>query len=79
MPRGPRTVVVRDIVGVAETLRIIGTPSRATFARWRKGVGVVERFPRPIRKLKMGELWDAEEVRVWLARNRPPMDEETDE
>jgi hypothetical protein len=61
MPRGPRTVVVRDIVGVAETLRIIGTPSRATFARWRKGVGVVERFPRPI----------------WLARNRPPMDEET--
>lgn len=67
MPRAARTVEVRSIVGVAETLRLCGGITRATLLRWRKRPG----FPKPIRRLKSGELWDASEVRAWLAENPP--------
>lgn len=72
MPRNPRVVRVADIAGVAEVQRICGGISRATFARWRAGTGVREPFPKRMKKVHSGELWDAAEVRAWLKRNRPP-------
>lgn len=36
---------------------------RHTLIRWREH----HDFPAPIKKLRQGELWDAQDVRAWLA------------
>lgn len=71
MGKRARTVRVVDIAGPAEVQRMLGI-GRATFARWRKGHGVPEPFPKPLKRLKSTELWDKADVRAWLERVRPP-------
>lgn len=70
MPRAPRRVAVRDILGVAETMRLCQATSRATLRRWRTRPDAP--FPKPMKKLRSGELWDAAEVRAWLEANPRP-------
>lgn len=72
MPRKARTVRAVDIVGVAGVQRLCGGISRPTLARWRRGIGVPAKFPRPIKRLPNLDLWDAAEIRAWLAEHKPP-------
>lgn len=61
MPRKARTVELRNMAGVHEICKLAGGVPRSTLARWRRGS-----FPAPVKKLKMGEVWDLEQVRPWL-------------
>lgn len=56
-----RCIPIRDIVGNAEVRALCGNVTRHTLIRWRKELD----FPKPIRKLTQGELWDRREVRGW--------------
>jgi predicted DNA-binding transcriptional regulator AlpA len=62
MPRAPRTIEARNIAGVAEVLKECGGIPRSTLIRWREK----NEFPRPVKRLKSGEVWDLAEVREWL-------------
>jgi prophage regulatory protein len=33
-------------------------------------------FPEPYQVLRMGSVWDAEDVEAWIRENRPQLDEE---
>lgn len=33
-------------------------------------------FPRPVKRLIMGQIWDGDEVEAWIAEHRPPKDDE---
>jgi predicted DNA-binding transcriptional regulator AlpA len=72
MPRAPRTIQVRNIAGPAEVDRELrhlhGGLSRMTAYRWRSSPG----FPRPVKRLKGGPVWDLAEVRLWVAENKTP-------
>lgn len=35
-------------------------------------------FPEPYQTLRMGSVWDAEDVERWVAENRPDLDEPED-
>lgn len=35
-------------------------------------------FPAPYQVLRMGAVWDAEDVERWIAANRPHLDEDTE-
>lgn len=70
MGKPARTVRVVDLAGPGEIQRMLGI-NRAVFARWRDGRGVPEPLPKPIKKLKTGEIWDKAEIREWLERVRP--------
>jgi hypothetical protein len=61
VPARPRIVEVRNLVGVQEICHLAGGVPRSTLARWRRGS-----FPKPIKKLRIGELWDLAQVRPWL-------------
>lgn len=61
MPPKPRTVEVRNLVGVHEICKLAGGVPRSTLARWRRGT-----FPKPLKRLRMGEVWDLEQVRPWI-------------
>lgn len=62
MPPKPRTVEVRNLAGVREVCKLAGGVPRSTLARWRRGS-----FPKPVKTLSVGEVWDLAEVRAWLA------------
>lgn len=58
----------RHIAGNAEIRHICGGITRHTLIAWRKTEG----FPEPVRVLRRSkvELWDARQVRAWLAQRR---------
>lgn len=70
MPRPPRQIQVRNLAGPAEVdrelRRLQGGLSRMTAYRWRSSPG----FPRPVKRLKGGPVWDLAEVRLWVAENK---------
>jgi predicted DNA-binding transcriptional regulator AlpA len=68
VPSPPRQIQVRNIAGVAEVLKACGGIPRSTLIRWRKQ----NAFPRPVKRLKSGELWDLAQVREWLEARNPP-------
>jgi predicted DNA-binding transcriptional regulator AlpA len=51
--------------------------------RKRLGVGITrvkqiisrDDFPRPLRRLDGGHIWDGDQVEAWIAEHRPPPDE----
>lgn len=55
-----------QLLGVAEICKLAGTRStpisRNTLKVWRETRG----FPLPVATLDCGEIWDREEVRLWL-------------
>ena len=55
-------IEARNIAGVAEVLKECGGIPRSTLIRWR----AKNEFPRPVKTIKCGELWDLAEVRAWL-------------
>lgn len=59
---GTTPLLPKQIVGNAEVREMAGGVTRHTLIRWRE----LEQFPRPIRTLEAGELWDAREVQQWL-------------
>ena len=63
----PDPIRPQDILGNAEVRRICGNITRSTLIRWRELHG----FPKPIRTLEAGELWNRHEVREWLKTSRP--------
>lgn len=32
-------------------------------------------FPRPVKRLIMGQIWDGDQVEAWIAEHRPPPEE----
>lgn len=61
MPRKARTVEVRNLIGVHEICVLAGGVPRSTLARWRRGS-----FPKRLKQLRMGEVWDLAQVRPWI-------------
>lgn len=69
MPRKARTIQVRNLAGPGEVLselRRLAGVSRMTAYRWRKSEGVRVPFPKPVKRLRDGDVWDLAEVRAWL-------------
>lgn len=64
--RKPEPLLPRDILGNAEVRKLAGGITRHTLIRWREREG----FPKPIRSLESGELWDRRHVQAWLRENR---------
>lgn len=67
--RGPRTdlIPINCILGNLEVRSLCSgrrakPVTRETLQRWRK----TRRFPKPIRELASGELWDRRAVKAWL-------------
>jgi predicted DNA-binding transcriptional regulator AlpA len=60
-------VKVEDIIGLAEVCEIIGFTD-GFVSHMMKGNGD---FPKPIRHLKLGRIWDASEVRAWREAYKP--------
>ena len=69
-----KTIDVTEIVGIREMLDMLHVRD-STLSNWvrqrimadNRGTG----FPEPIRKLAMGPIWDAEEVRAWYRKYTP--------
>lgn len=74
MARPPRTVEVRHLVGVFEVCKLAGGIPRSTLQRWRQPGFHEPPFPRPLKSLKSGDVFDASEVRAWLEEYRRPRD-----
>lgn len=63
-----KVVPLRHIVSKAEVRKLCGNITRHTLISWRETQG----FPAPVRNLRLSkvDLWDAREVRAWLAQRR---------
>lgn len=69
-----KTVAVRDLVDMPEIARRASV-SKPTVRKWRarhtpERVGRKNAFPKPVKNLAIGDLWDWKEVRSWLRSPR---------
>lgn len=62
------TVKIEDIVGVGEILTLAGITNRRVLIAWR--ARKPHPFPKPIRQLAAGEVWDRRAVAAWLRDHR---------
>ena len=55
-------ICCEDIIGPGEIRTMAGGVTRATLMKWRTR----DDFPKPIRELGIGPLWDRRAVQTWL-------------
>jgi prophage regulatory protein len=46
---------------------------------WVQRLIVRRDFPEPYQTLRMGSVWDAEDVDAWIAEHRPTLNEDTED
>lgn len=63
-----KTVPAESIVSVSEILALAGVTNRRVLIQWRNRDR--HPFPKPIRTLACGELWDGRAVERWLTEYR---------
>lgn len=62
-------------MGTAEIAERLGvTPARVN----QLTDSVRRAFPRPLARLKMGQVWLAQDVEAWIAENRPGLAEDSE-
>jgi hypothetical protein len=66
-----RLVDPAKLMGAAEIRTALGGVGET------RGIQITSRpdFPRPIRTLRMGQIWDGDEVEAWIAEHRRPADD----
>lgn len=66
---GKSTIELENLAASKEVAELVGVSS----SRVHQLLTEDPTFPRPIWHLKLGRIWDAQEIKAWTARNRVPL------
>ncbi|MFG1608598.1 GNAT family N-acetyltransferase [Actinoplanes sp. NPDC049265] len=59
------------LVAIAEVRALLGSPCRNDLLRITRKPS----FPEPVAHLRLGRVWDADDIETWIAENPPPVGE----